>query len=180
MNDDLDPSPMAAVPRRGPSSRRVWRNHELIIVQRGAELPPRCIRCNATAVHFSLRPFYWNPAWKALGTMHAGVPSLHAAQRAEVRIGLCTKHRHGRRNGLITACALPLLSLAACIPVMETSAARTHQELLVGFGVSVVIAAILIAQRNWDLLRAVRIDERVIHLSGASKAFLDSLDSGPA
>jgi hypothetical protein len=176
----IDTRATAEASNSGSERQRLWRNHELIVLQRGAHLPPRCIRCNAPAEHFSLRPLYWAPAWKALGTMHAGVPSLHSAQRADVRIGLCTKHRHGRRNGLITACALPLLGLAACIPVMESQAARTHQEVLVGFGVSVVIAAILIAQRNWDLLRAVRIDQRVIHLSGASKAFLDSLDSGPA
>jgi len=165
--------------KQEPARGRVWRNGSVIFLQRGTELPPRCIRCNAQADVFDVRPMYWAPAWKALAMSHGGVPSLHGAQRADVKIGLCTKHRHGRRNGLITACALPLLGLAACIPVMETRAGQTHQELLVGFGVAVVIAAILVAQRNWDLLRAVRIDKWSIQLAGASKAFLDSLEYGP-
>ena len=44
------------------------------------------------------------------------------------------------------------------------------------FGVAVVGGAILLAQRHWDLLRAVHMDEQRAQLEGASRAFLDGLD----
>lgn len=154
---------------------RVWRDGKLLRLEKGAQLPQRCVRCNAPAeVHID-RKLYWHSPWWALlilaGLLTYAIVAFFVRKRADVRIGLCAQHASARRRTLFGLTALALFGIAACVAAPEN---------LSGFGVLLGIllplTAIFLGQGKSSVLRPVRIDTQEAVLKGASEEYLASLE----
>ncbi len=154
---------------------RIWRTGNIVHMDRDAELPPRCVRCNAPAQTRLARRMYWHSPWWAL-TIFAGlityaIVALVVRKRADVAVGLCEQHAKRRRKLLLIAWSSAFAGLGSCAALTSTSAPTGMVLGLVG-----VIAALLIGQRQASVLRPVRIDAREVRLRGAAEPFLCSLE----
>jgi hypothetical protein len=177
----LNDNPYAA-PRSSPSSGRrleqgsdgIWRDGALLFVERGASLPPRCVRCNAAAEVHLPRKLYWHSPWYALtillGILTYAIIALIVRKKIELDIGLCAQHAKARRAAIAIAWASVIGSFALIFIVPSP-----FGGIMVLISLVVLLGAIVIGQRRANVLQPVRIDDRVAKLRGAGDAFLDSL-----
>jgi hypothetical protein len=154
---------------------RVWRDGKLLRLEQGAQLPQRCVRCNAPAeVHID-RKLYWHSPWWALlifaGILTYAIVALFVRKRADVRIGLCAQHASARRRTLLGLGALALFGVAAC-----AAAPAEMRGIGVLLGVVLPLTALFLGQGRSSVLRPVRIDKQETVLKGASEEFLASLE----
>jgi hypothetical protein len=177
----LNDNPYAA-PRSSPSSGRrleqgsdgIWRDGALLFVERGASLPPRCVRCNAAAEVHLPRKLYWHSPWYALtillGILTYAIIALIVRKKIELEIGLCAEHASARRKAIAIAWASVLATIALCFVVPGPYGGLMFLLFLV-----VLLTAWIVGQKRASVLTPVRIDDRVASLRGAGDAFLDSL-----
>jgi hypothetical protein len=154
---------------------RVWRQGKVLCMDKTAQLPPRCVRCNAPADRKVTRKLYWHSPWWALtilaGILLFAIVTLIVRKRADVEMPLCESHARARRRTIAAAWLLALGSIAA--PIVASEGAR---PLLAVSAFFTVLAAILIGARQASVLRPVRIDEEEVRLAGAGKPYLESLE----
>ncbi len=163
-----------------PIEGGVWREGSEVVMLRQAELPKRCVHCNAAVDgRIGKRRIYWHhPGWYALLLLNIVLYALVAIfvrQTAVIQPGLCTQHRRWRIAVLLGGA----LVLAGLLGLTFVRLTHSGPALLGGVGASVVV----IVLTAW-LSRTVRpslINHRRIRLKGAGPAFLDSLpSSGPS
>lgn len=83
-----------------------WRDGKLLVMRPEANLPDRCIRCNAPAGGFRFkRNLSWHPpGWYLLlffNLIIYVIVALIVRKRAKVAVGLCARHRKKRANAII-------------------------------------------------------------------------------
>jgi hypothetical protein len=82
-----------------PASTGVYRDGKNLIVMRGAELPPICIRCGHAATGgFLHRKAYWHERWLYLllipGVIWYAIAALFVRKRMDLAVPLCVQHRY--------------------------------------------------------------------------------------
>lgn len=151
----------------------VWREGDEVVMLRSAELPLRCIHCNAPVFGRPRRQWlYWHrPGWYLLLVLNFVVYLLVAIvirESAVIRPGLCRWHRRRRTAALI----MGFVALIAMLRVAFSHAGSV--EVLLG-GVAIGFLVIVVTAWIARTLRPSRIDGHTIRLKGAGAAFLASL-----
>jgi hypothetical protein len=85
-----------------PAAAMIWRSDKLLVAAPGAELPDRCVKCNAPAGGRRLKRtlYYHHPAIYLLllcNLIIFAIVALIVRKRAVLQIGLC-EHHLARRN----------------------------------------------------------------------------------
>jgi len=150
-------SPPAALPVLSYATPDVYRKEvrregRYVVVPHGKRLPDRCIKCG--------RP--------AEARVRLSFNLAFRLKRERVVIGLCGQHAGRRRIGRRIASGAFLLALATMVATPFAWGALFF----------FVVGAIALALT--PKLRCRRYDVTDIWLSGADKAFLDSLPAGPS
>lgn len=83
---------------QGVGSAGLWRDKRAVVLGARAELPDRCVKCNAPGEGRRLkRNLYWHPpAWYLLILVNLlvyAVAALAVRKRATIEVGLCEAHR---------------------------------------------------------------------------------------
>lgn len=103
--DDFNPyaAPEAEIApgKYAPEGGGAWRDGNLLVMSRDAELPDRCIKCNLPAHGYTLKR---NLSWHAPWWFHC--------KTARVFIPLCERHRRRRIRGIIVGWGLFVLGMA--------------------------------------------------------------------
>lgn len=149
-------------------------NGKILILEKGSDLPHRCVKCNAPAApNLRSTQLRWHhPAWfltLLLNPLIYMVVYLIVNQSARVTIGLCPEHRRSRNLAL--AAALVSLFIGFCLMLTGTS---TNSDTFskIGMGVT-ALAPLLAAWKGTTGIRTVRISKAEIQLKGFSQVFLD-------
>lgn len=156
----------------------LWRKQRLLVMARDAQLPDRCVKCNAPADGFRLtRKLSWHPTWVVLmvcvNLLIYLIVAMITSRKATVEIGLCQHHREARRRNLWLA-----WSAAGSMVLAIVLALAFSKGWLALFGLLFLIAAIvfgLLAQP----VTAAFIDHQHVHLRGVKEPFLDGLPEWP-
>ena len=98
--------PQARIVARAPGSgdsEHVWRENNTVVLLPNADLPPRCVKCNAPAEEpVKQRTLYWHTPWLYLlilvSLLIYLIVALIARKGVTLHPGLCTEHRTARRN----------------------------------------------------------------------------------
>jgi hypothetical protein len=163
-------TPQAAVPTHG-----VWRFGKAVVIERGAELPCRCICCNEPGNGKRIWvKLWWKPAETSLVL---GVLSKPREEMIVFKMSLCAVHQHKLQQSRQIGNMLMLISL----PVLLACFAF---RFVVGFTspvmwlAPVVVFGTGIAWRVWNALSlaAVNIDADEACVAGFGKKFLASLE----
>jgi hypothetical protein len=151
-----------------------WRDGKRVVMDRNAELPDRCVKCNEPA----------NSYRRLVKLTHVGTGAellfgwmaYAFAKRAQVMVGLCERHR---RTSNVT---IGLISLVAIIASIYLFTVRTSDWIvpvvaLAGFLGGV--AALIYAYLRSRLIRATKITDAHVWFKGAGEPFLASLPPAP-
>ncbi len=151
----------------------LWRDGTMVVVERDAVFPARCVKCNAPvpASRMRERNFYWHtPALYLLVLLNLliyAIVALAVRKRVAYRVGLC--ERHVRRRGFFIALAWSWVPAALVLPFM-TQDIDLFSMVLLG-----AIMTTLVGIIECRVMLARGINERTVRFSGCGKAFVDSL-----
>jgi hypothetical protein len=153
----------------------VWRDGKVLVCRRDAVFPPRCVKCNdaAAAPPERVKLAWHNGLWYLLIFLNILiylVVALAVRKRAEVEVGLCSRHRRRGRLARIIGWG----GLAAIV-------AGVFLGLYFGLGWLAGVSMVAIAP--WALasvllslqLRAAKIGEEELRIRGCGRDFLDTL-----
>lgn len=171
-------APPATEVLEAPIEGGVWREGSEVVLLRQAELPPRCVRCNAPVYGRPGRQWlYWHhPGWYLLLVLNLFLYALVAIfvrQSAVIRPGLCPRHRR-RRFAAIAGGTLFFVGVLVYAFTRESLDGAVLLGSVFG-GFAVLLLSAWLART----VRASKIDHRQIRLKGADPAFLDSLPNDP-
>lgn len=154
---------------------QVWRYGDSVLMTPNADLPPRCVKCNADAEQpVRLRTLYWHTPWLYIlilvSILIYIIVALIARKSISVSPGLCTEHRLLRRNVILGSW------LAALVGIGLISAAINQSSWSIALlGAAVLVGAIVFGMIRGRIVYATRIDQNRIELKGFGEAFLASL-----
>ena len=156
----------------------VWREGSVLVMQPGAPLPNRCVKCNEPAAPpTDERKLYWHhPGIYALIILNLLIyliVALVVRKSAIVSPGLCLDHKRRRRNAIIVMWLGLLLGFALFYAAAVTTSDNSTELSLAG-------VLFLIAGLAWGIVfgrivAAKRIDAAYVRLKGCGPQFLDSL-----
>jgi hypothetical protein len=188
VKDDFNPyAPPIDVPEERAPARRggggsgghgVWReNGQAVMAREGAELPDRCVICNAPTEYKLRKTFLWHPpGYYALilaGWLFYLIAILFVRKSATVELGLCEQHLTRRKNGLIITWA----GLAIGLVVLIAGLSATSPALIL-FGVVVLLVCLAVGGSMARVASAARIDDSYLWLK-AGEPFVSSLPRSP-
>lgn len=158
----------------------IWRKEKLLVMQKGAALPARCIYCNkATGLRNNRRILYLNIwlrvlilllflAFNILALIPTAIIILVFRKSAKIRIPICQEHRDKRLAPTLVTVTVLLMSIGSgFLSVTSTG----YREVYLISSVGLFVLAIVRGQ----LLRPKKIDAKVMLLKGARPPFLDCL-----
>jgi len=153
----------------------VWRQGSTLVVQAGTRFPPRCVKCNAPAVHPQPdRKLYWHSPWLYMlilaGILVYAVVALVVRKTATVAPGLCAEHRAARRRWIAVAWAGPVLGIAV---------AFTGNAAAVSIGLMGGLLALVLGMSRAQIVVPARIEDGWVHLKGCGESFLAGLPAWP-
>jgi hypothetical protein len=152
-----------------------FRTGKTLVVPYGADLPARCIKCNAPA-HMPIKPrdVYWHAqGWYLFFLINPIVYLLIAIfvrKKARLSIALCSEHRAKRTKLLLAGWGAIFFGIAG---IAVGVGGETPLLALVGTGLALI--GLILAVIGARLLLPIRIDAQHVRLNGASEAFLNSL-----
>ena len=164
---------------------RVWRTRSSLVVSRqNAHLPDRCVKCNSPVEGWRLRRrMYWHPGWVYL-TILAGIPvyvilALVLRKNADVRIGICRRHRK-RRRWIIALGWLGTIVTAAGFLYGVSRIGMIRDAGLIAVVsffafVLVAIAALVLARTVYP----TKMDDHFVWIKGVHRTFLAELPDWP-
>ena len=162
----------------------VWRQEKAIVMQRNAELPGRCIQCNALAEPGKSRRILYLNIWiqlamlalflvfNVLALLPIIIVSLIFRKTAKVRIPVCERHRR-KRFGL-TMVTVVLLIASVVIVVIGLRVPGIDGAIFM-VAAAIFVVAFLLAVVRGQLFKAKKIDKEMLILKGAKSTYLDSL-----
>ena len=166
----------------------VWSRGALVVVEQRAQMPDRCIRCNAVAGGRRTRVnFFWIDRssrerarlWLLVPYAGALLRAVHwdrQGTRRAVEVGLCARHRLLRALGPVLA-VLGVVGMVA-VP-WWTFDARSPSPFPPLLGFAVLAIGVLGAAWARRTARAHHIDPSSVTLAGAGEAFVKSLPMDP-
>lgn len=151
-----------------------YRKGKTLVVPFGADVPERCVKCDAPAELEKMRGYSWHhPAWYLtflLSPLIYIIAATIARKRAKVAVALCDEHR-ARRGKLVWS------GWAAFVIGVGSIFLSAND---VGSGVFALVACVgilssVVLYFCARLLTPTKITDSEIHLTGCCDAFLDGL-----
>jgi hypothetical protein len=169
-----------------PNEPIAWANGPFLVMRKGAELPDRCVKCNAPANGRTvMKRFLWadtssGPAGgaarfiplvrviMAFGSLFRWLSDLRTMQVPRVRVGICGKHR--------IYCRLLTFIAWFGIPLGVASALLSDNGFLRIWSVVLGIAVSAIAARSARPVAPVHVGIQHVTLRGVGTTYLQSLN----
>jgi hypothetical protein len=152
-----------------------WRDGKMLVLKRDGQLPARCIKCNADAqMPMRRKTLTWHhPGWYALLLVNIIIYAIVGSivrKRVKLEFGLCNEHSVKRRNAIIAAWAIFLVSagIAFVVGQQVEDPGWAFAIAIAGFLVALIIA--MIGARS---LHAKKITDQEIRIAGCGEPFLE-------
>lgn len=159
------------------STGRVAKEGGILIVPRGALLPPYCIKCGLPTQGEPIKQkFRWHEPWIAififLGLLPYVIAAAITSKKMHVAIPLCVTHQKRRKNLLIVGLALLVLCTPVGISIGRAIGGPEDVGWSILVGLIVFISALVVLLPMRSVLRPVRIDEFGGRFQKAGRVFL--------
>jgi len=165
-------------PSIGLSSSGIWRDGSTLVMSKDAQLPDRCVKCNAFTNGRLRRKFSWHhPAIYiliAVGLLIYLIVAMFVRKRAIVDLGLCDEHRAKRRTYIWITWLLALGGVAGFVLAI---AANDGIPALIG--VLLLFTAIVFGVITTRVAYPSRIDDRFVWLKGVNAEYLNQFPPSP-
>ena len=153
----------------------IRREGSAVVLAPDAELPPRCVRCNADAAEpIKERTLYWHTPWLYVLILFSPliylIVALIARKSVKLHPGLCTGHLVLRRKFILGSWIAALAGIALIVTGIGQSSGAASLA-----GIGLMLAGIIVGLVKARIVYATHIDERRIEIKGCSEPFLASL-----
>ena len=158
-----------------PASLLIWRSDRLLVMSQGAELPDRCVKCNAPAHGQRLRrKLYWHSPYIylliLLNLLIYVIVAMIVRKRAQVEVGLCEPHRSQRRLAIGLGWLMGLGGLALFILSLVNN---WGWFALLGF--VLFITGLVWGAAKGPVISAKKIDPQFVWVKGVCRDYLATL-----
>jgi len=164
----------AAEQDRQARRRGLFRDGDILVVRKGAPLPPRCVKTNQPTAAVLKRTFYYMSPWIYLlllaHVLIFIVVALLVRKTATLHVGLSEEAQAARRRGILNAWTAALAGVG-----MIVGAFPAESWWLGLAGAGVLMAAMIYGARKASVLSARLIDDQYAHLKGVCPEFLEDL-----
>ncbi len=168
---------------RQPERTDGWRDGSMLVVPKGAELPDRCLKCNAPAQGYRfVRNLSWlNPLWFVLFLMS---PLIYIIvyfilrKRGRVAAGLCQRHRKLRRRAIAIGWLTELAGIAVILIPLAFS--TWNPTIPVIGGIVLLLVGFVGGRIGAQVLIPKRINKEFIWLDKVSRELLAEYPAWPA
>lgn len=166
--------------------QEIFRQGDLLVMDKHATLPDLCVRCNESAKGYRLRRnLSWHhPLYYILivfpGLLIYVIVALIVRKTAKIQIGLCPQHRARRRNIIASCWAISLLGIIG--PILALSFVPIHQDyqgLVVLAGVVCFLFGLIFGAIAAPPVIPSKIDDRFVWLKKVGPEFLDNFPAWP-
>jgi len=152
-----------------------WRDGKVLVARKGAELPDRCLKCNAPAdgYRFSRTLSWVRPAWLLLfliSPLLLVLVYLIVRRRAKVTVGLCEHHRRIRTRAIARGWLTALAGIATMISAAAVPDNLAPVAAIGGF--CLVVAGLIGGAIGSRVLIVRRIDKHFVWLNKVSPEYL--------
>ncbi len=170
----LPPPPTVGMPGSG-----VWRDKSKMIVSKGAQLPDRCVKCNAPApgAKFKKKLSWHHPAIFILifvALLIYLIVAMVLRKTITLELGLCEEHRAKHRRNVFITWSLILLGVCGFVLAVIV---EDNNFLLAG--ILFLVAGVIYAVVAVRIVTPARIDDKFAWLKGVNKDYLDELPQWP-
>ncbi|HEV2883237.1 MAG TPA: hypothetical protein VGW36_00170 [Pyrinomonadaceae bacterium] len=152
----------------------VWRDKGGLVMSRDAQLPFKCVKCNAPTKLRLKRKLSWHhPAIYILifvALLIYLIIALILRKSAVVELGVCEEHLAKRKRNILITWALALLGILSFV-----GAASFDDMNFVFLAFGLLIAAIIFGLVAVRLVTPSKIDDRYVWLRGVNKEYLAEL-----
>lgn len=166
-----------------PPGGGVWRTGDLLVLQKGAVLPDRCVVCNGPVTVQWPKRLYWHQPWLYLlilvNIVIYAVAAMMARKKADLVIPLCAEHDRKRRRSISLAWGTGLVGVALFISsffLVETSEGLFIAAMLLGL--CGVFGSLILATTGNPVLPK-KIDDYYVWLKKVHSSYLASLPPAP-
>jgi hypothetical protein len=159
----------------------IWHDRAILIMNRQAILPDRCVLCNMPADGGRLgRTYSWMPQWVYLFLLLGLIPFVIVAvilqKRAKLQVGICPVHRSRRIRNILISLAAVFGGIVLMIggPMFASSNPQADALAIIGVmgGIVVIFAGILFGAYGARVMIPKKIDDYFLWLKGADPEFL--------
>jgi hypothetical protein len=162
-----------------------WRHGNTLVARKGAELPDRCIKCNAPAegYRFSRNLSWHSPGWYLLIFVSLLIYILVyflVRWQGRVTVGLCEQHRRKRKQAILWGWLSALGGIGLIVAAgtySDTVRIGASPLIPIGFigGVVLVLGGLIGGMIGSQVLVPTRIDKNFIWLKKVSPDYLAEL-----
>lgn len=162
----------------------VWRQGNLLVMARQAQLPPLCVKTGLPAEQWLKRNYTWcNPAWYLLmliALLPALIVILVLTKRATIYVPITQEVRDQRRGKILLGWLVALLALAMLIAgiVLISNENGFGVLLIMGFFIVLIVGAI-IGSRAAQVIFPKRINNQFVWFKGVNPDVLSTLEDWP-
>jgi len=162
----------------------VWRTGDLLVMQKGASLPNRCLVCNQPASVQFPRKMYWHHPWVYLmilpGILIYAIVAMIVRKRADVVLPLCTEHAEKRKRAATIGTLLIVLGLVAMFgSCTQADGSGDTFAMILGLGALVLFAGLIVLAVGANLIVPKKIDDYYVWLKKVSASYLAMLPPAP-
>jgi hypothetical protein len=161
----------------------VWRTGDLLVMQKGAVLPNRCLVCNQPASVQFPKKMYWHSPWVyvliLLNLFIYLIAALIARKKADVVLPLCGEHAEKRKRTATIGGVLVVASLVSMVgsfAVIDGEGPAFALMFSGGF-LMLLVGAIMLSMANKIVPK--KIDDYHVWLRKVSASYLAALPPAP-
>jgi len=162
----------------------VWRTGNVLVMQKGAVLPNRCLVCNNPASVQFAKKMYWHTPWLyvllLLNALIYIIAALIARKKADVVLPLCTGHAEKRKKRATTGGLLMVVGLVAMMGSCALIEGKGASFPIVFFGgmLGLLVGAVLSAIAA-SMIVPKKIDDYYVWLGKVNASYLATLPPAP-
>lgn len=159
----------------------VWRDGKLLVMDKTAELPDRCVKTNGSADHWLRRKLYWHhPAVFLVvlaGLLFYLILALVLRKSADIHIGLSQAALQRRRTAIIVGWLIGFGTIAMIyVGIANYSMTSPEFSMLIIIGsILTGLIGIIVCNQIASCVTAAKIDIEYVWLRGVHPDYLDQL-----
>jgi hypothetical protein len=150
----------------------VWRSGKFLVMNKDAELPHLCVKCNAPGHGRKLkRRLFWHNPWIYLlipaGLLIYAVIATVIGKRAQIEVSLCQKHWRIRLRDLF----ITWLLIVGCLGAFAYAIVESNFWHMFG-GLGLLFMGAIYGHIRTTMVTPKRIDNKLVWLKGVSADYL--------
>lgn len=161
----------------------VWRTGDLLVMQKGAVLPNRCLICNQPASVQFPKKMYWHSPWVyvliLLNLFIYLIAAVIVRKKADVVLPLCGEHAEKRKRTATIGGVLVVASLVAMVGSFAAvdSDGSAFGLIFLGSFLALLVGAVMLSMSNKIVPK--KIDDYHVWLRKVSASYLAVLPPAP-